>query len=123
MLDDTLKAQLQAYLGKLQRPIRLIASLDDSASSQEMRELLTTIAGLSDQVAFDDSGSDARKPSFVIARESETTGVRFAAIPLGHEFTRWCSPCCGPAATRPRPNPRRWTPSAPCRARWTSRST
>ena len=25
MLDDTLKAQLQAYLGKLQRPIRLIA--------------------------------------------------------------------------------------------------
>ena len=87
MLDDTLKAQLQAYLGKLQRPIRLIASLDDSASSQELRELLTTIAGLSDLVSFDDSGSDARKPSFVIAREGETTGVRFAAIPLGHEFT------------------------------------
>jgi alkyl hydroperoxide reductase subunit F len=87
MLDDTLKAQLQAYLGKLQRPIRLIASLDDSTSSQELRELLTTIAGLSDQVSFDDSGNDARKPSFVIAREGETTGVRFAAIPLGHEFT------------------------------------
>jgi NADH-dependent peroxiredoxin subunit F len=87
MLDDTLKAQLQAYLGKLQRPIRLIASLDDSASSQELRELLVTIAGLSEQVSFDDSGSDARKPSFVIAREGETTGVRFAAIPLGHEFT------------------------------------
>jgi alkyl hydroperoxide reductase subunit F len=87
MLDDTLKAQLQAYLGKLQRPIRLIASLDDSASAQEMRELLTTIAGLSDQVSFDDSGADARKPSFVIAREGESTGVRFAAIPLGHEFT------------------------------------
>ncbi len=87
MLDDTLKAQLQAYLGKLQRPIRLIASLDDTASSLEMRELLTTIASLSDRVAFDDSGSDARKPSFVIAREGETTGVRFAAIPLGHEFT------------------------------------
>jgi alkyl hydroperoxide reductase subunit F len=87
MLDDTLKAQLQAYLGKLQRPIRLIASLDGSASSQEMRELLTTIASLSDQVSFDDSGNDARKPSFVIARDGETTGVRFAAIPLGHEFT------------------------------------
>ncbi len=87
MLDDTLKAQLQAYLGKLQRPIRLIASLDDSASSQELRELLVTIAGLSEQVSFDDSGSDARKPSFVIARDGETTGVRFAAIPLGHEFT------------------------------------
>ena len=29
MLDTNLKTQLQAYLGKLQRPIRLIASLDD----------------------------------------------------------------------------------------------
>jgi len=87
MLDATLKSQLQAYLGKLQRPIRLIASLDDSAKSAELRGLLQDIAGLSDQVSFDDSGSDARKPSFVIAREGENTGVRFAAIPLGHEFT------------------------------------
>jgi NADH-dependent peroxiredoxin subunit F len=109
MLDDTLKAQLQAYLGKLQRPIRLIASLDDSASSQELRELLVTIAGLSEQVSFDDSGSDARKPSFVIARDGETTGVRFAAIPLGHEFTSLVLALL-------------WT-SGPCRARWTSRST
>ncbi|KRB96843.1 alkyl hydroperoxide reductase subunit F [Hydrogenophaga sp. Root209] len=87
MLDTNLKTQLQAYLGKLQRPIRLIASLDSSAGAVEMRELLQEIAELSDLVNFDESGSDARKPSFVIAREGETTGVRFAAIPLGHEFT------------------------------------
>lgn len=87
MLDDTLKSQLQAYLGKLQRPIRLIASLDAGASSQELRELLQEIAGLSPLVSYDESGSDARKPSFVIAREGETRGVHFAAIPMGHEFT------------------------------------
>ncbi|MFN4350413.1 MAG: alkyl hydroperoxide reductase subunit F [Hylemonella sp.] len=87
MLDDTMKQQLQAYLGKLQRPIRLIASLDDGASSAELRALLQDIAGLSDQVSFDESGSDARKPSFVIAREGDSAGVRFAGIPLGHEFT------------------------------------
>jgi alkyl hydroperoxide reductase subunit F len=87
MLDDTMKTQLQAYLGKLRRPIRLIASLDDGASSAELRALLQDIAGLSDQVTFDESGQDARKPSFVIAREGETAGVRFAGIPLGHEFT------------------------------------
>ncbi len=87
MLDDTMKQQLQAYLGKLQRPIRLIASLDDGASSAELRALLQDIASLSDQVTFDESGSDARKPSFLIAREGETRGVRFAGIPLGHEFT------------------------------------
>lgn len=87
MLDTQLKTQLQAYLGKLQRPIRLIASLDGGSSSAELNELLQEIAGLSDLVSFDDSGTDARKPSFVIAREGETTGVRFAAIPMGHEFT------------------------------------
>ena len=40
MLDDALKAQLQQYLGMLRQPIRLIASLDDSSASQDMRGLL-----------------------------------------------------------------------------------
>ena len=87
MLDATMKTQLQAYLGKLQRPIQLIASLDGSAKSSELRALLLDIASLSDQVTVDETGSDARTPSFVVARAGETTGVRFAAIPLGHEFT------------------------------------
>jgi alkyl hydroperoxide reductase subunit F len=87
MLDDTLKAQLQQYLGMLRQPITLIASLNDSATGAEMRELLQTIASLSDKVTLDTSGDDARKPSFVIARAGESTGVRFAGLPLGHEFT------------------------------------
>ncbi|WP_408594566.1 alkyl hydroperoxide reductase subunit F [Limnohabitans sp.] len=87
MLDTQMQTQLQAYLQNLRTPIRLIASLDDSAKSAELRELLLQIAGLSDKVSFDASGTDARRPSFVIAKEGETRGVRFAAIPLGHEFT------------------------------------
>jgi alkyl hydroperoxide reductase subunit F len=87
MLDDTLKAQLQQYLALLRQPIRLIASLDDSETGKDMNELLTTIVGLSDKVTLDTSGNDARKPSFVVARESESQGVRFAGLPLGHEFT------------------------------------
>jgi alkyl hydroperoxide reductase subunit F len=87
MLDDTLKAQLQQYLGMLRQPITLIASLDDSATGAEMRSLLETIASLSDKVTLDTSGNDARKPSFLIARAGETQGVRFAGLPLGHEFT------------------------------------
>jgi NADH-dependent peroxiredoxin subunit F len=87
MLDDTLKTQLQTYLGMLRQPIRLIASLDNSDNAAKMRELLQEISALSDKVSLDDTGDDARKPSFVIAKEGETRGVRFAAIPLGHEFT------------------------------------
>ena len=87
MLDSAMKTQLQAYLQNLRAPIRLIASLDGSDKAAELRELLVEIAELSDKVAFDETGTDARKPSFVIAKEGETRGVRFAAIPLGHEFT------------------------------------
>jgi len=87
MLDDTLKTQLQTYLGMLRQPIRLIASLDNSDNAAKMRELLQEITALSDKVSLDETGNDARKPSFVIAKEGETRGVRFAAIPLGHEFT------------------------------------
>ncbi len=87
MLDTQLKTQLQAYLQNLRTPIRLIATLDTSEKSAELRELLLEIKDLSDKVSFDDSGTDARTPSFVIAKEGQTNGVRFAAIPLGHEFT------------------------------------
>jgi alkyl hydroperoxide reductase subunit F len=87
MLDTALKTQLQAYLQNLRQPIRLIATLDDSAKSAEMRELLQEIATLSDKVSFESTGADKRTPSFVIAKEGDTHGVRFAAIPLGHEFT------------------------------------
>ena len=52
-----------------------------------MRSLLETIVSLSDKVGLDTTGTDSRKPSFVVARDGETTGVRFAGLPLGHEFT------------------------------------
>jgi alkyl hydroperoxide reductase subunit F len=87
MLDDALKTQLKQYLALLRQPIRLVASLDDSETGKDMGELLNTIVGLSDKVTLDITGTDARKPSFAVVREGETQGVRFAGLPLGHEFT------------------------------------
>ncbi|MCA7023203.1 MULTISPECIES: alkyl hydroperoxide reductase subunit F [Stenotrophomonas] len=87
MLDDTLKTQLQQYMGLLRQPLRLIASLDDSAASNDMRSLLADIVAAGNgKISLDTTGSDARRPSFVIAREGESHGVRFAGLPLGHEF-------------------------------------
>jgi len=87
MLDDTIQSQLKAYLERLQRPIELIASLDDSASSQEMHSLLTDIAALSDKVSLRTDGSNARRPSFAVAQPGETPRIHFAGLPMGHEFT------------------------------------
>ena len=86
MLDANLKAQLSAYLEKLTQPIELVASLDDSDKSRELDALLSDIASLSDRITRRD-GDDARKPSFAINRAGTDVGVRFAAIPMGHEFT------------------------------------
>ena len=87
MLDDTLKTQLQQYMGLLRQPLRLIASLDDSAASQEMRGLLDDIVAAGNgKITLDAAGTDARRPSFVVAREGQDHGVRFAGLPLGHEF-------------------------------------
>ena len=87
MLDDSLKTQLQQYMGLLRQPLRLIASLDDSAASQDMRGLLDDIVAAGNgKITLDASGTDARRPSFVVAREGQDHGVRFAGLPLGHEF-------------------------------------
>lgn len=87
MLDDTLKAQLKAYLERVTQPFEMVASLDDSDGASEMLELLQTIAGLSDKITVRTDGNDARKPSFSLKRLGSDMSLRFAAVPLGHEFT------------------------------------
>jgi NADH-dependent peroxiredoxin subunit F len=88
MLDDNLKAQLKSYLERLQRPVELVATLDDSATSQELKELLQDIASVSDKVTVvENHDADTRKPSFLITNPGQDTGLRFAGVPLGHEFT------------------------------------
>lgn len=88
MLDASLKTQLQAYLEKVTRPITISASLDDSASSQETRELLADLAALSPQISVSESRDDAhRKPSFALGSPGQDIHLRFAGVPMGHEFT------------------------------------
>jgi NADH-dependent peroxiredoxin subunit F len=88
MLDASLKEQLQAYLQRVVQPIELVASLDASPKSREMQELLREIVPLSDKISLVESHDDGeRKPSFAINRVGTNIGVRFAGIPLGHEFT------------------------------------
>ena len=87
MLDATIKTQLKAYLERLQQPIELIATLDDSDKAQEVRSLLDDIATASHKVSVRNDGTDSRKPSFAVTRPGETPRIGFAGIPMGHEFT------------------------------------
>ena len=79
MLDTNMKTQLKAYLEKLTKPVELIATLDDSAKSAEIKELLAEIAELSDKVTFkEDNTLAVRKPSFLITNPGSDQGPRFA---------------------------------------------
>ncbi|OJU60742.1 MAG: alkyl hydroperoxide reductase subunit F, partial [Altererythrobacter sp. 66-12] len=88
MLDATMTGQLKQYLAMLREPIELVASLGDDAKSAQTRELLSEIAALSDKVSASFDGDNPRKPSFVIRRAADAEKwVRFAGLPMGHEFT------------------------------------
>ena len=88
MLDATLKTQLKSYLEKVVYPLELVASLDDSAKAREMKELLQEIVLLSDKITLVERlDAGVRTPSFSINRAGSDIGVRFAGVPLGHEFT------------------------------------
>lgn len=87
MLDDTLKTQLKAYLERVTQPFEIEASLSDSESSRELQQLLQDIAAMSDKITLKLDGQDARRPSFSLKRTGTEQSLRFAAIPLGHEFT------------------------------------
>ncbi|MFZ5724516.1 MAG: alkyl hydroperoxide reductase subunit F [Pseudomonadota bacterium] len=88
MLDDNMKEQLKAWLERITLPVELVASLDDSPASAELRTLLADIAALSPQITWRaGSGAATRRPSFVIRRTGTGVQTEFAGIPTGHEFT------------------------------------
>jgi NADH-dependent peroxiredoxin subunit F len=88
MLDAELKTQLKGYLERIVHPIELLASVDEGEASRQMIELLRDLAEQSERVTLvkrADAGE--RAPSFRIGRTGTDIGVRFAALPTGHEFT------------------------------------
>src|SRR3990167_3293980 len=87
VLDAATTAQLKSYLGNLRRPIELVATLDDSAKSAEMRSLVEEIAAQSDKVSARFDGTAERAPSFAIRSDEGRAEAVFAGLAMGHEFT------------------------------------
>jgi NADH-dependent peroxiredoxin subunit F len=88
MLDTNLKSQLQGYLERISQPVEIVASLDDGESSQEMLDLLKDIESVSSLMKLDPEGDETQiKPSFALRRPGAAAQVRFAGVPMGHEFT------------------------------------
>src|SRR5882757_8819348 len=88
MLDSNVQAQLKSYLERISQPVEIVASTDDGDKSREMLELLRDIESASSLVSVVAQRDDSQvKPSFALRRPGADAQIRFAGLPMGHEFT------------------------------------
>lgn len=87
MLDNNIKSQLKVYFEKIVNPIVLTATVDSSAKSTEMLELLNEVAEQSDKITIKTDGHAKNIPSFTVSQVNETARITFAGLPMGHEMT------------------------------------
>lgn len=86
MLEADIKQQLDQYLQLMEGDVVLRVSAGDDAVSKEMLDLVNELASMSSRISVENVTLE-RTPSFSVSRPSDETGIVFAGIPLGHEFT------------------------------------
>ena len=86
MLDANIKAQLEQYLQMLESDILLKVSAGEDKASHDMLSLVDQLATMSPRIKVENTELE-RTPSFSVNRIGEDTGITFAGVPLGHEFT------------------------------------
>lgn len=77
---------LTNYLQMMEGDVVFKVSAGNDATSLEMVKVLNQIADLSNRITIKEEKLE-RTPSFSINKPNEETGIVFAGIPLGHEFT------------------------------------
>lgn len=86
LLDADIKAQLAQYLEMMEGDILLKVSAGNDDVSRDMLALVDELATMSAKIKVEKAELE-RTPSFSVNRIGEDTGVTFAGVPLGHEFT------------------------------------
>ncbi|WP_249869026.1 alkyl hydroperoxide reductase subunit F [Oceanobacillus saliphilus] len=86
LLDADIKAQLAQYLQMMEGDVLLKVSTGSDDISRDMLSLVEELAAMSSNIKIEHTVLE-RTPSFSVNRIGEDTGITFAGIPLGHEFT------------------------------------
>ena len=86
ILDADIKAQLAQYLQMMEGDVLLKVSAGSDDVSKDMLALVDELATMSSRIKVEKTELP-KTPSFSVNRIGEDTGVTFAGIPLGHEFT------------------------------------
>ena len=89
MLTNEILQALKGYAANMQKKVSFVLQSGSHDKREELVTFLSSIAGVSDNLAFEerDLGDRLRSPiSFLLEADGEDTGIRFSGIPAGHEF-------------------------------------
>lgn len=88
MLDSEVKTKLKQYLDLIESDIVFSVSLDENKDdSQKLKKFLTEVMEMTQKISIE-TKTLKRTPSFEInKRNTESSGIIFAGIPLGHEIS------------------------------------
>ena len=100
-LDQEIKNQLIPYLDYIEQNVVLRVSAGADEISKQMLGFLNEIAKLSDKISVEEASLE-RTPSFAVDRAKETSGIVFAGLPLGHEFTSFVMALVQVSGRKPR---------------------
>lgn len=87
MLDDALKDQLRSYFATLESRFTLALWQSEHAKQTELRALLMDVASSSDRIVVEEVPDTVSALRFDLLRDGRATGIRFEAVPAGHEFS------------------------------------
>lgn len=87
MLTQDILKTLSAYTESMTQHVRFVVQTGSHSKRQELLDMLTAFAGVSDKLSIEERDAGLRSPvSFTLEADSQPTGVVFSGIPGGHEF-------------------------------------
>ncbi|MBB6449156.1 alkyl hydroperoxide reductase subunit F [Geomicrobium halophilum] len=86
VLEADIKSQLDQYMQLLENDIVIKVNAGSDDTSTEMLSLLDELSAMSSKISVEKAAL-SRTPSFSVNRVGEDSGITFAGVPLGHEFT------------------------------------
>lgn len=86
LLDADIKQQLAEYLKLMEGDVKLLVSAGEDETSKDMLALIDELSAMSAHIKVEKTTLQ-RTPSFTVDRPNESTGIVFAGVPLGHEFS------------------------------------
>jgi alkyl hydroperoxide reductase subunit F len=87
MLDQSILEQISTLFADLDESITLHVERSDHAKQAELREMLADIAGVAPKVIIEENLESSPVPNFSFSRAGKALGIRFRAVPGGHEFS------------------------------------